>query len=338
MEGLLPKRAKKVLWLAIFVALVAGLTYFLFQQNFTPKSKVTFGVTFSQTYATFLGLDWKAAYVAILDDLKVDHLRLTADWDVVEAQQDKFDFADLDWQLDQAAKRQASVILVVGRRTPRWPECHDPVWLKNLAPYAIHQQQLELVKAEVAHFRAKPAIAYWQVENEPLVGWFGDCPRADKNFLEQEITAVRSLDSRPVIVTDSGELGSWQSAASFGDVLGVTMYRAVWNKTIGFFDYWFVPASLYYYKAELIKIFHPKIQDVIITELQMEPWATGKAITAMTLAEQQRSFDLARFHDHIKYAQTAGFSTIYTWGVEYWYWLKTQGQSELWQAAKGLWQ
>ena len=91
----------------------------------------SFGVTFSKKYALEMGLDWRAAYLAVLDDLKVKHLRIPAYWDEIESEEGKLNFSDLDWQLAEAERREAWVVLSIGYRLPRWPECHIPDWAKD---------------------------------------------------------------------------------------------------------------------------------------------------------------------------------------------------------------
>lgn len=338
MRGLLPARSKKPFVIFLLIVILAGLVFFLFKEDFTPLVDIDYGITFSKKYAIDLELDWQKAYLAMINDLKVDNIRLIAYWDDIEAVQDQFDFSDLDWQLEQLANKDVSVMLVVGRRTPRWPECHDPSWLAGLAPLSIKQQQLEFIRTTVERYRENKTIKYWQVENEPLFAWFGNCPKPSKSFLREEVALVKSLDQRSIIITDSGELNYWQGAGSIADTLGITMYRIVWNERLGFWDYFFMPASVYRHKADLTQYFQKNLEGVIITELQMEPWTMNKRMIELTLEEQQRSFDIERFRDNIEYAKRAGFTEIYVWGPEYWYWLAQQGHPELWEEGKKLWQ
>ncbi|MDD2807744.1 MAG: beta-galactosidase [Patescibacteria group bacterium] len=323
-------------FLAVVLILI-GIWSSLFSLNYAP-THTEYGVTFSDKYAKDLGLDWQSAYLAMLDELKVNNVRLIAYWDDIEATQDNFDFTNLDWQVSEASKRNVNIILAVGRRAPRWPECHDPAWLSNLAVTAIEQQQLDFIQRVINRYKDNPLIKNWQVENEPLFGWFGNCPKPSKIFLTQEVDSVRLNDSRQIILTDSGELNTWQGAASRSDILGITMYRIVWNNYLGFWDYWFVPPAIYHFKAEITKWFHPNLQKIIVTELQMEPWTLNKRMVDLTYDEQLQSFSLRRFNDNISYVKKAGFSDVYFWGVEYWYWLSQQGHPELWQQAKTLWQ
>ncbi len=325
------------LWIVglVIILLVIG-SYFL---NFS-KPKVAWGVTFSSYYAgTELGLNWKEAYTAILDDLKVDHLRLSAYWNEIEVKEGTYDFSDLDWQINEASKRNVDIVLAVGRRLPRWPECHDPLWLKNETTTDIQTQQLSFVSAVIKHYQSNKNISGWQIENEPYLGTFGVCPPLDVNFFKEEIALAKSLDSRPVMVTDSGELSTWIPAAnSGGDVLGSTLYRVVYNPYIGYF-HWPTPPVVYTIKVALIKLFSP-IKKVIVAELQAESWhSENKTLKDMTIEEHNESLSVKQLADNISFTKKAGFDEAYLWGAEWWYYMKTvKNYPGYWDEAKTLWQ
>ena len=124
---------KKVLvaGLGFVVLVLLGQLIFNYIYNF-PK-QVEYGVTFSPQYAKYLGLNWKEIYIKMLDELKVDRLRLPSYWEDIEKQRGNFNFEDEDFMLDEAGKRGAKIILVVGVRQPRWPECHLPSWAMSLS-------------------------------------------------------------------------------------------------------------------------------------------------------------------------------------------------------------
>ncbi len=332
------KKKKLIIWTIIILTILLCF-FWLFIKDFSSKNKIIYGVTFSKKYAIDLELDWKEAYMAILNELNVSNIRLVAYWDEIEAVQDSFNFEDLDWQLDQAKISNVDVILALGRRAPRWPECHDPKWIKDLAPLVIKDQQLEFIRETIMRYRNNEAIKSWQVENEPLFAWFGECPKPSKEFLIEEINLVKSLSvDKPIIVTDSGELSHWQNAASVADILGITMYRVVWNEKYGFWDYFFVPPSIYRLKADFTKFFNKNLKEIIITELQMEPWTMNRRMVELSLDEQQMSFNFERFKNNLNYAKKAGFTETYLWGAEYWYWLKKTGYPEIWKQAIKIWQ
>lgn len=326
------------LWLVLLGAISLALVL-IFSTDLSSGRSPAWGVTFSKSYAQDLQLDWRKTYQAILDDLHVNHLRLSAYWDEIEPTAGHYQFTDLDWQINQATAYKADIILAVGRRLPRWPECHDPAWLKEVSA-AKGQAALDtVIQQVVTRYKDNPSIIAWQVENEPLFGWFGVCPPPDINHLRSEVALVRSLDpTRPIMITDTGELSTWLPAGGVGDVLGITLYRIVWNQQLGFWHYWFVPAAAYHWKADIIKMFHPSLGSVIVTELQMEPWTFNRPMIELTLDEQRQSFDLKQFKGNVAYARRTGFRSVYAWGVEYWYWLKLQGHDDIWAEARKLWQ
>ena len=322
-----------LLFLFAFFGFLLWAGTWIFSADFS-QGQPRLGVTFSPRYAIDLELDWQQAYLAILDELKVDRIRLSAYWDTIEPEPDVYDFSELDWQVAEALQRNVNIILAIGRRLPRWPECHEPDWLNQ---EELDTELLAYLRAVVERYRDQPNIVMWQVENEPLLSSFGICPKPDRLLFDQEVALVKSLDDRPVMSTDSGELSFWIRSSKNVDVLGHTVYRIVWNKWIGFWDYFFLPPAYYTAKAELIKFLRPNLESVVVSELQMEPWTTGRRMVELTLEEQQRSFDLERFHAHLAYAKRTGAPELNLWGVEYWYWLKVNGHPEIWEAARTLW-
>lgn len=316
---------------AVIFILFWTLDLFLSQKS----ANLEYGVTFSAPYAQSLGLNSDEVYHELLSDLKVKKIRLPVYWNLVENQPNKFNFTQTDKQLDQAKTYNARVVLAIGYKLPRWPECYQPSWAVNLNQKQRQDKILNYLKNTINHFKNRPEVAAWQVENEPLLN-FGLCENLDSEFLEEEVKLVRSLDSRPVIITDSGELGDWIRTMGKSDYLGMTLYRKVWNPIFGLFNYP-MPPLFYNLKAQIIKaVFAPNSKGVFITELQTEPWPPGKAISEIPLKEQLKGFNLKQFQDTISFAQRTGFSQQYLWGVEWWYFLKTQGHPEYWEYARSL--
>ena len=79
------------------------------------------GTTFIKINAEHLGLDWRSAYQEIITDIGIKQIRIPIFWDQLEREPGKFDWVDLDWQMQEAAKAKAQVMLVVGHRVPRSP-------------------------------------------------------------------------------------------------------------------------------------------------------------------------------------------------------------------------
>ena len=316
--------------LIIFLILIA----YFFVGKPEKAEKIIFGVNFSQKHSAGLELDWKENYLALLDDLEVREIKLLTHWDLLEPERDNFSFGDLDWQINEAGKREAKIILVMGMKTGRWPECHIPEWAKELEKKEQQERILKLIQEIVLRYSQLEAINVWQVENEPFFS-FGTCPWKSKDFLKQEVDLVRSLDpSRPILITDSGEGSLWIEAAKLGDIVGTTMYKKVWIDQLNRYVDYLIPSIFYRRKADLIqKVFN---KEVIIVELQTEPWGP-KLLYDLPLEEQKKTMNLEQFKYNIDFAEETGFGKIYLWGAEWWYWMKTkQEQPEIWIEAKSL--
>ena len=282
-------------------------------------------ISFNQNHATSLGLDWKQAYRDILSELRPTHVRVAGMWSEIEMRQGAYDFADVDFMMDTATEVGASVLLVVGQKAPRWPECHVPEWVAEYSAEEYRTHLFSYIKAVVERYANHPALALWQVENEPFIRFeFGDCAAYRKDLVMEEIDLVRSLDlNHQIVVTDSGELSTWRRASRAGDIFGTTLYRIVdtpWNFT---FRYDWLPAGFYRIKS---RVFGRGYDDFFVSELQAEPWFTDSNPTNTSIEVQERTMNLKRLERHIDYASHVGASRVYLWGAEWWYFMKTQKQ------------
>lgn len=320
-------------WLKIAIGgtvILAGVGAILIQRTPTLSPRV-FGATYSSFYAERFGLDPKEVYRALFDDLGIKNIRLPAYWNEIEQTEGKYDFSRLDWQIQEAERRGVEVILAVGRKLPRWPECHIPDWAGELNENEQNKQLLRYIVVVIEHYKNSPAIEIWQIENEPFLT-FGECPPFSKEFLDVEIELVRSLDSRPIMITDSGELSLWIQAAQRSDIFGSTLYRIIWKERLGTFTYP-LPPSFFRLKRGLINLALGDKPAVII-ELQGESWAKGMTYE-ISVDEQYISMNPEVFRGVLAYASRSGFDTFYFWGVEWWYWLKeVENKPEMWEIAK----
>lgn len=313
----------------IFVCCLLLVALTLEQQllRTTPR----FEVAFSAPQARYLGLEAAETYRAILRDLKPVHVRLQANWNELEPKSGTYDFRELDKLIEESAAAKATVTLAIGRKLPRWPECHDPAWLSALKPWEVESQLSAMLTQVVGHYRGNTTITRWQLENEPLFS-FGDCPAPSLGLLKRERDLVHSLDkSRPILITDSGELSPWLETAMLADEQGSTLYRVTYDPILGYFTYpW--PSLFYRLKAALVS---PFVKRTVVSELQLEPWA-AKGLLNLPADEVQRSFSLDQFYKNVKVARATGFPEVFTWGVEWWYWQAQHGNPRYWQAAQEL--
>jgi len=324
----------------IILAVLAVVFYYFFVGSSPVQKNIIWGVDFSQMQAQSLGLNWKQAYSAMIDDLGAKNIKLHTQWDWVEGKKDNYYFNDIDWQLNQAKAKGVKIIYVVGMKSGRWPECHIPAWVNGLSEQQQQDELLQYVKEVVLRYKNNDAIINWQVENEPLFH-FGACPSwyyQSDNFLKAEVALVKSLDpSRQIIISDSGEQSGWFGAAKIADIVGITMYREVWAHVAdgwGFYLKSFLSPVTYWRKALLIKKIFGK--DVICIELQAEPWAS-KPFYDVPLDEQSKTMNPEIFEQNVGYAKKTGLDKFYFWGVEWWYWMKEkQNQPQIWEEAKQL--
>lgn len=326
---------KKIgLWvIGLTVILAIAITVLAYKKQ---PATITYGMSFNTPYAHELGLDWKETYNAILDDLKVRQLRLAAHWPMVEPQPGAYNFEELDYQLARAEEVGATVVLAVGRRLPRWPECHVPEWAQTLPESERQQIILTYIETVVERYKHNPAIIYWQVENEPFLEVFAfeHCGKLDTNFLEQEIALVKRLDpTRPILVTDSGNLGGWSGAYSRGDLFGTSVYVHFWNPELGQFRT-ILPPWFYRIKDNLMAIRYGD-KPTLLIELSAEPWLI-EPITNVPLETQFTRMNLQLFEDILEYAEATHFERQYLWGAEWWYWLKLQNRPEMWERGQQL--
>lgn len=322
---------KKVLFIILIIILL--FLGYLFIGKAPVADNIVWGVNFSQKHAFLFGLDWKETYLALVDDLGVKKMKIASYWDLIEGEEGSYNFSDLDWQINKAEEKEVDVLLVIGMKSPRWPECHIPEWAKGLEKEQQQEKILDYLKEIVLRYQDFSAISAWQIENEPFFP-FGDCPWVDNKFLKQEIELVKSLDSRPIVISDSGEGSFWLGAASYGDIVGTTIYRKVWFRQLNSYISYPLPSVFYYRKALLVNKLYGK--DVICVELQTEPWGP-ELLYSSPLGEQEKTMNLEQFRKNIEYAKNTGLAEFHLWGAEWWYWMKeVQGDASIWQEAKKL--
>jgi len=328
---------KKVLITIFFItaALISiSLGYFLIG---IPKSakNIEYGVTFAPKVARDYDLDPSEVLDATLNELGVRKFRLIAFWDEIEKEKGSYDFSDLDWQIEAVSKNNGKIILAFGQKVPRWPECHLPDWAWELPEQQRQAQILKLITAIVSRYRDNQNIKIWQVENEPFFFQsFGHCPKQNAKFLDQEIALVHSLDKRPVMLTSSGEMSLWLGEYRRADIFGTSLYKYVYNRFFGYMKYK-IPAIFYERKIALLKLLFGN-KPIIVSELQAEPWIHGGEIKTSSPEIIKRTMSPEKLIEIINYSRQCGFAENYFWGVEWWYWLKTQGDASYWEKIKTL--
>jgi len=306
-----------------FIIVAAVLVVLILINSFAwqPIKNPQYGVSFSVKYAEELGSDWKANFIALLDDMHVKRFRLMSYWDRIEKSPGKYDFSELDWQMDQAAKRDVKISLAIGLRQPRWPECHRPDWAKKLAKPEQNQELSKFIEATVKHVKNHPALASYQLENEALNGWFGECTSVDieRDRLAQEFSMVKDLDpSHPIYMSLSDQHG-FPAGSLVPDKYGFSVYRVVYSTQLPIHFYMTYPTPTTYHRLRAWLINRIKHRQVFIHELQLEPWG-AKATKDLSIEEQNKSMNTEQMKFNLDFAKRIGQPEIYVWGSEWWYW------------------
>jgi len=298
--------------------------------------EVELGASFSPAYAESLGLDPKEAYRAILDEFGFRSVRLPVYWDAVEQEDDRFDYSELEWYIEEAGGRGMGVVLVLGYRNFRYPECYPPDWVQGLNNRDFEGELMEFLTEVITHFTGgehSRTIEAWQVENEPfdLPFYRRWCRHFSADLIRREIETVRANDPahRPIILTFGGEVflrGLWRKVIERADVFGVSFYP----RTV-------LPGGLVVetYRLGLLsprniakeRAFAESLgKDFWVVEMQAERW--GEEPETMSPELLKENYDLL--------FSFGGAGRIYFWGVEWWYKELLEGRSGMWDAAKEL--
>ncbi|HUD08278.1 MAG TPA: hypothetical protein VMQ52_04320 [Candidatus Saccharimonadales bacterium] len=300
---------------------------------------LTLGVTFIPDYAQSLGLNPQQTMKALIDNLGVKNFRITSYWSDIETSPGVYNFSQLDWEFQMAQTAHAKIVLTLGLRQPRWPECHLPSWAAN-EPVTQWQSQLEsYITAVVNRYKNSPSLESYQLENEYFLKGFGDCTNFSRSRLISEYNLVKKLDPKhEVIVSRSNNAIGFPIGQPTPDEFSITVYKRVWNTTIHRYAEYPIPAWYYAFLAGVQKIFTGK--DMIIDELQAEPWPPhGESIPQSTLTEQNKSMNATLLKSRISYGEATGMKTIYLWGAEYWYYrLVVLHDPSVWDVAKQAFQ
>lgn len=306
-------------WLSsiVLVLVVLGIIFYL---NGPNEQQPAWGLNLATGQARYLGFEPAELTQKILTDLSPSYIRLTTYWEEIEANHGQFDFSTIDSILDLTDSSSTKVLLVVGHKQPRWPECHHPKWWAELAPEEQRKAEEDFVTTTIDHFKDRASIWAWQLENEPFFDFGLNCPVSSRAEYKDLVELVKNLDNRPIVVTDSGEKSAWLPAAWSGaDIFGSTMYRQVYHGEQKRYITYPLPAWTYRLKAGMIKLLSP-INETLGVELQAEPWFNADPYD-IPLNEQYQYMNPQILADNIDYAKKSGFAQHYFWGVEWWYWL-----------------
>ena len=319
------------------------------------------GTSFSPAHATYLGLDWQESYQR-LEAMHFKVIRLSAYWDQV----DREGYDQLDWLLNESHASGQPVVLSVGMKGLGWPEFYIP---RQLQPKVedgaevghdplLRAATLDFVQATVSRYRDNPALVAWQVENEPLnpAGphrWY-----VGRDLLTMEVSTLKAIDSRPVIVNAFGHfnmlfdrtsnrsgfdlqalLGYESNTAEAqslgvlgrGDILGLDVYTEIGYRFLGQDGVSHAGSDWAAKAGHWGRIANAQGKQAWITEAQAEPWEAS--IDSYGDPKSTLAKDIPPRFESIK---AQGFGTILLWGSEYWLWRADNGDSSWLDAVNGI--
>lgn len=298
-------------------------------------SQAPIGASFSLHRCSELKINKKQTLRLALEELGLRRFRLMSYWNIHEPKQGKYDFSELDWQLDLIQSYGGKVTMSLGKRQPRWPECHMPDWAAELSKYEWYGALFKYIEVVVERYKDHPALHSWQLENEALLKQFGHC--VDKDYshfrLNWELDLIKRLDPKhPVVMTLSDSWGfPWRKPVP--DEYAMSLYRITINKK-GNYTSSKRPALFYKLRAKTISVL--KNRPVFIHELQAEPWL-AKGLTETTVKQQLEVMNPEIFLQTLNFAIDTGMHPIDLWGLEWWYWLKTKHKNkEMWHIVRRI--
>lgn len=295
----------------------------------------TLGVTYIADYAEFLGLNPHQTLLALMDDLQVHNFRFVSYWNDIEPTKGSYNFTELDSEFHEADIHHAKVILSIGLRQPRWPECHQPSWTDN-EPYSVWEPQLlQFMSTVINRYKNNPALQSYQLENEYYLSSFGLCTNHRPSRFLAEYNLVRKLDPDHNVMfsRDENDFG-WPVNPPLAEEYGITIYQRVWTPVLGRYIEYPYPSWYFAFLGGIEEIWNGK--NTIVQELQAEPWPpNGAPIPSTTLAQQNMSFDAADIKSRVDFVKATGMKAAYLWGAEYWYYrLVVLHDPSVWNAAK----
>lgn len=289
-----------------------------------------FGVSFSVKQCRGFDIDSQATLKWLIKEADFRRFRLMSYWNEHEKQPEKYDFKQLDWQIETIAKANGTISLCLGAKQPRWPESHWPDWAWQLPKAKRDEALLAYIEKVLQRYKGQRQIASYQLENEALLDRWGERAEVDRQRLIREYDLVKHIDpGKPLIMTTSTSWGI-PIRQPIPDIVGFSYYKIIYRDD-AYHQSLFYP-WVHQLRKGLVKILHRR--PVFIHELQLEPWGP-QAIWKMSPAEQDKSMSTKQIATNIQAARQIQAWPIDLWGGEWWYWRLTKHEDpSIWWAVK----
>ena len=359
-QSLVLRRRVQAVAIALLVPFLAVAPLHLFMPASAKAhgiaAPVQVGISFSPRRAAYLGLDPRNAFTR-LEAMHFRVIRLSTYWD--EVSQSGYD--QLDWLMNEAKRARQPIVLTVGMKSLGWPEFFIPASAMPASGLqhgqdaasdsSLRDAALAFVDDTVLRYRDNPALVGWQIENEPFNRAGPQRLWIDAEFLRDEITSVRQLDShrRPLIVNafshfnlvfdqasarQGFDLRQWLgfdadsaerdglAVLDRGDVLGLDVYTAIGYQFLGQDHMSHADSDWPDRLARVRDVARQQGKQAWITEAQAEPWESAPSPNA-----NPKSTSPQPIRSVFANLKDAGFTTVLFWGSEYWLWREDHGDS-----------
>ncbi len=296
------------------------------------NKQIVFGASISSKACDGFSTEITDVLRESIAQLGITRYRVMTYWDECEIEQGKYNFSKVDELLDIIEEAQGSVTLCLGLRQPRYPECHQPEWAKQLAASEWEAALFDFITKTVMHFRGRDVIVSYQLENEALNKGIGTCQNYSRRRLREEFSLVASLDStKPIIMSMTNSWGI-PLRRPIPDRVGFSMYRHQWGKK-GLSNSHRSVRFIRLRKWLMEAVF---ARPVFCHELQLEPWGP-RATQDLPDDQQNELMGPQQLREAIAYATDSGMDVIDMWGLEWWHWRKHhQDDPEAWKTMQQL--
>lgn len=281
------------------------------------------GITLSHSHLTWLGIQPSFA-LEQLSRRSLSYVRLGSYWSEIESRNAHYDYQALTEWLDVFERRQQNVVLTVGVKAPRWPEFYYPDFIthKDSSHPETQSKLLDFIRHTITHVRHYRCISHWQVENEPLDPSGPINEHISSQLLEQEISLVRQLDPRPILLTLWGNAlrrrGFLPQVSELADIVGIDLYYRQFAGSILGKHIYTGPEN----EAKLRQTLSQSSKPIWITELQAEPWEKDEA---SYLGNNPASISPELLEQNLQRTKHLPVAEILLWGFEYWLYRSQQG-------------
>lgn len=145
------------------------------------------------------GDDYKRA-IELMDKLGVDIVRGDFSWHEIEPSRGEWRFAKYDRIVEDLKQRNIEMEAILCYTT-QWASTGDrnaKNWLDWARAMPEMEPWLEYVKTTVKHF--KDSVHYWEIWNEPDIGFWHDTPTNYVRLFNETASAIREVDSNATIL------------------------------------------------------------------------------------------------------------------------------------------